>query len=431
MTAPVIDKFRVKELRGNLETKTAEIQRVSDTFDIDDQGNVEVSTEKATEFKSLVAQAREIRELLEAAQGVSDLRAWMDQPAGASSAAAHAAQVQSGMRERKSLGEQFLASEAYLQRDRNRPSIQFETDGNIHEFKDIYGGGQTPTGGNLSLPALGGVQNIGITEQRLRSKHVRDLFPKATTTASVLFGVVETGFTNNAAQLSQRTADNSGFTTKPHSDLTLAPQQYNIGRIAHWIKAHKDMLSDEPRLKDFINRRMTDGIALAEDRDILWGTGGAERVTGIMETPGIQQYTGLSSDKFTKQLRKAATRCMLAEFDPTGVVCHPMDWETLELEETTDGHYRIAINIAIGGTARVWGMDIIATTAMTQGRYLLGAFGMGAQIYDREKVNVAISTENEADFIQNLVTVRAEERVCVVTERPESFVAGTLTTFVP
>jgi HK97 family phage major capsid protein len=427
MTAPTME---VKSLRKTLEAKTARIQEISDAFKMDDAGNVEVTTEMATEFKSAVNDARELRGMLEAAQGLTELREWMDQ-APPSVAAAHAADAQRGQTERKTLGDVFIESKSFQERRSDtKPFIRLDVDSSIHEMKDIYGGSQTPTGGSLPIPGLGGVQNIGITEQRLRRKHVRDLFPHATTTASVLYGVRETGFTNNAAQVSVRTPDNTGFVSKPYSDLTLAPVMYPVCRVAHLLKSHKDILADEPRLKDFLNRRMTDGIALAEDRDILFGVGGAERMTGIMNTPGIQVYTGLSADKFTKQLRKAATRAMLAEFDPTGLILHPLDWEELELEETGQGQYRLAINVAVGGEKRIWGLDIVATTAMTEGRYLLGAFGMGATVYDREKVGVQISTENDDDFEKNLITIRCESRLATVVDRPESFVAGTLTDYV-
>jgi HK97 family phage major capsid protein len=432
MTAPTLDKGRVKELRGALETKTKRLQELSDSFKIDTDGNIEISTEQGTEFKKLMGEAKDIRGLMEAEQGLGELRQWMDSPEGKSVAAEHASTVQRGGLERKSLADAFMESESFRsQQKATRPVIQFEMDGAINpEIKAIYGGSQTPTGGALTVPGLGHVDNIGIREMKLRSQHVRDLFPKRTTTATQIISVRETGFTNNAAQISVRLADNSGFTTKPESQLSLVPVTYNIARVAHWIKAHKDILSDEPRLKDFINMRMTDGILFAEDRDILFGAGGSERVTGIMNTPGIQVYAGQAADKWTKQLRRAATRAMLANYDPTGVILHPLDWEELELEETLDGHYRIAINVAVGGTKRLWSMDIVATSAMTQGNYLLGNFNMGAQIFDREQVNVQISTENEADFIQNLVTVRAEERLAVVVDRPESFVAGTLTAYV-
>jgi HK97 family phage major capsid protein len=87
------------------------------------------------------------------------------------------------------------------------------------------------------------------------------------------------------------------------------------------------------------------------------------------------------------------TRAILAYFSPTGVVLHPLDWEDLELETDKNGAYTIATSVAIGGERRVWRMNVVDTPAMTEGRFLLGAFGTGAKVYDREQVRIDL-TEN-------------------------------------
>jgi HK97 family phage major capsid protein len=63
---------------------------------------------------------------------------------------------------------------------------------------------------------------------------------------------------------------------------------------------------------------------------------------------------------------------------------------------------------------------------MPEGMFLVGAFALGAQIYDRLTATVMISTENEDDFIRNLVTVLCEERLAFAVKRPAAFVKGQL-----
>ena len=57
---------------------------------------------------------------------------------------------------------------------------------------------------------------------------------------------------------------------------------------------------------------------------------------------------------------------------------------------------------------------------------MTGAFSMGAQIFDRWLSRVEVATENEDDFVKNLVTILAEERLALAVYRPEAFVYGNL-----
>jgi capsid protein len=56
----------------------------------------------------------------------------------------------------------------------------------------------------------------------------------------------------------------------------------------------------------------------------------------------------------------------------------------------------------------LWGLPVVATTAMTAGTFMVGAFDAAAQIFDRQNVIVELSTESEDDFIKNKVTIRCE-----------------------
>ena len=70
---------------------------------------------------------------------------------------------------------------------------------------------------------------------------------------------------------------------------------------------------------------------------------------------------------------------------------------------------------------------MVTTPAMTADEFLVGAFQLGAQVFDREQANVVVATQNEDDFVKNMITIRGEERLAMALYRPEAFVKGDLT----
>ena len=59
------------------------------------------------------------------------------------------------------------------------------------------------------------------------------------------------------------------------------------------------------------------------------------------------------------------------------------------------------------------------------GDALVGAFGLGARLWDREQGAIRVSDSHAEYFTQNMVAVLAEERVALTIYRPEAFVAVT------
>ncbi|MER7759458.1 phage major capsid protein [Streptomyces sp. NPDC097619] len=425
------DKSLIRSLKSQLAEKSAEAERIAGTFREED-GAFVVSTEQRTAYVKAVRDAQEIKGLLDAATNADDLTGYLDAPDSRPAAGEFYGSPPGA--EAKSLGEMFVGSEAYRRAAasgfKDRPFIRAEMEG-----KSIF----SLSAGTHTHQALGGVQDLGITEAQRRKMHIRDLFPAAKTKNAVLLGIRETGWVNNAAQVAERRAadgvsaptgqDSDVFGRAPRSKLKLEPVAFPIAEIAHMIDGHKNILSDEPRLKQFINSRLVEGIKFAEDYDLLHSVGGdGTSITGLFNTPGVQQYSGKSTDKYSIQMRRAMTKALLAEYEPTGVVLSPSMWEEVEVETDDTGAFRVALQVAVGAQKKVWRISVVETTAMPDGQYLLGAFGLGAQLFDRENVSVTVSSENSDNFERGVLTFRADERVALEVSRPEAFVIGSWTT---
>jgi HK97 family phage major capsid protein len=170
------------------------------------------------------------------------------------------------------------------------------------------------------------------------------------------------------------------------------------------------------------------GLRLQEDYQILNGDGTGENLQGILTTPGIQTYnwsmgaTLPVKDTKADAIRRAATLSFLAYYEPSGVVLHPNDWEDIEMTKDNNGQYLIAVSVALGGEPKVWRLPIVETPAMTEGVALIGSFGQGAQIYDREQASIRISEQHADFFIRNAIVILAEQRLALAVKRPESCV---------
>ncbi|MFB6630024.1 phage major capsid protein [Streptomyces sp. NPDC056362] len=423
---------RIKELQAALQAKSNEAEAISQTFTVED-GKFVISSEKAKAFQTASAQAQEIKSLLDAEQGHTEIKQYLEQPERLPAAATHYGMP--GVEE-KSLGDMFVESDSFQRASASgfddRPYIRAAMEG-----KSIF----SLSAGTVTHQTLGSVQNLGIAERQFRKFHIRDLFPKSSTKQAVLYGARETGWTNGAKQVKERYgadgtspatgADTDTWGRAPRSKLSLTPVMYPVAEIAHLIDAHKNILADEPRLKTFINSRMVEGLKYQEDIDLLHSVGDGQSLTGIYNTPGVQQYNGLSSDKYSVQIRRAITKALLAEYEPTGIVLSPTMWEHVEVEEDDNGAFRVAVAVAIGAEKKVWRLNVVETTAMSDNDFLIGAFGLGAQLHDRQSISVTVSSENGENFEKGLITMRADERVALEVPRPESFVIGKWTTPAP
>lgn len=424
------DESRLRELQTALRAKTAANKELADSFEIVD-GTVVVPTEKKDFFQSNMKDIREIKGLIDDLNVLKDVENWGAHPEVDSIAAAIAAGKSVAGVSAKTLGELFLDSPEFkaLQNGKagaNMPSPFLLQKGNIGamwgmEQKDVY---SSMPGGTIT--AFGSVTRDPMVFQPKRTRRVRDLFPQRTTTSAVIEYFRMTGFTNAASTVAER--DGSAFQLKPQSAMTFVGEQAPVRTIAHWEAAHRNALADEPQLRGIIDNELLYGLRLEEDNQILNGSGTGEDLMGLLTVTGTQSYAWSSgatapvSDNMADAIRRAATLSFLAFYEPTGVVLHPSDWEKIELAKDANGQYLVAVSVALGGEPRVWRMPVIDSPAIAEGTAVVGAFGTGAQLYDREEANIRISEHHSDFFIRNAIVILAEERLALAIKRPESFV---------
>lgn len=456
-----MDTTRIAELRSALEAKQAFIKEGIDKgLKIDGQ-NVEVSTEDWKALTKAKDEGEQIKSLIQMEMFPEEVKSFfssLEEPAGDSSAVAAAAAAmgfkgQMGAMEAQDLGARFVKSDQFqFMKKSGRLTMDepFTVEGvtdvpsmGTYGQKDVFTGSVNP----LQSRGFGSIQFDPTVPRGQRTYRVRDLFNVATTSANLIDYFRVLGFAENpmgvnggrgaAAPVADRMAADGVspatggatdvFGMKPKSTLRFESAQAPVRTIAHWEAAHRNVLQDEPQLQSTINNELLYGLALEEDDQILNGDGTGENLLGILHTPNIQSYlmSSHAGDRKSDALRRTATLSFLANFPGTGFVLHPFDWEDIELQKATgDGQYMLVTNFAIGASTSIWRQPVVETPAIAQGSWLTGAFGLGAQLYDRQVANVRIAEQHADFFVRNAVAILAEERIALAVKRPESFVLG-------
>ena len=258
------DESRLNELQSALRSKMSENKQIADSFRVED-GTVVVNAEQKSAFDRNMSDIREIKGLIEGLEQMKKVDNWGSEPAGASAGASYAAGQFSAPVQAKSVGQAFIESPEFKslnggRNGANMPSPFVLQASNITSYgvKDVYSA--LPTG---NPGAFGTIQRDPIVIPPMRTRRVRDLFPARTTTAAVIEYFRMTGFTNNAAAVSER--DGATFREKPQSSFTFVGEQAPVRTLAHWEAAHRNVLADEPQLRSIIDNELMYGLRLEED----------------------------------------------------------------------------------------------------------------------------------------------------------------------
>lgn len=230
---------------------------------------------------------------------------------------------------------------------------------------------------------------------------------------------------------------------KPENALTFATASERVKTIATWIPASRQVLDDFEELETFIRTMMPYYVNLAEELQLLSGDGTGENLHGL-----IPQSTGFNVGLLVAKqgwnkidlLGRAIQQLTAAhELEPTFIVLHPNDWWDIRLTKDAYGHYILGdrqegslASIGFGSllpTQNIFGRQVVPTTNIAAGTFLVGTGNpIATEIRDRMEMQIEVATEHSDFFTKNLVAVRAEKRLALITRRPGSFVSGSFST---
>lgn len=248
---------------------------------------------------------------------------------------------------------------------------------------------------------------------------VRDLFSEESISGNS-YTYFRMGATDLPANFDGTTAQGA---EKPQIHPTYAPITAALVKKAAHLKETDELLNDAPYLESVVRGRGIYELQKAVE---------AYLVSNILATSGIDVTvnSGISFDNLLKA--KMAVNANTG-YDADAIIINPADLQALLL--TKDGAngtgqymmggpaYAPYGNGAYGAYLPIWGMKVVATSAIASGTALVGAFKSCASIITKagEGLRVEVANQNEDDFVKNMVTVRIEERLLEAVRLPGGF----------
>lgn len=249
---------------------------------------------------------------------------------------------------------------------------------------------------------------------------VRDLFPE-----EAISGNSYTYFRMGATDLPDSfSGTTSQGDEKPQIHPTYTAVTAALVKKACHLKETDELLNDAPYLESVVR-----GRGVYELRKVIE----SYLVSTILGTSGIDVTvnSGISFDNLLKA--KMAVQGNTG-YDADAIIINPTDLQTLLLTKDGSGGsvgqylmggpaYAPYGNGAYGAYLPIWGMKVVATSAISQGTALVGAFASCASIITKagEGFRVEVANQNEDDFVKNMITVRIEERLLAAVRLPSGF----------
>jgi HK97 family phage major capsid protein len=325
----------------------------------------------------------------------------------------------------KSFGRQVVDSDGYksmIGGQSKGVTVELKAAATIDEgVIPAYSGG-AGLGGQLTAPQF----LPGIVPLKFQPLTVADLMAQGTTGSSSISYVIESAFQDLTATVLEKGA-------KPQLDLTLARRQDNVQKIANVAKVTDEMFQDAPQFQSYLQNRMIFGVKRVEEANLLNGNGTPPNLQGILNRTGlattVTTSATLSASKALVGIFNQITALRAVSFvEPDAIVMHPTDWQTIRLGVDTAGQYFGGgpFTGAYGQPGpsnqyETWGLKTVVTTAIAQGTVLVGGFQECAQVFRRQGITLEMTNSNVDDFVNNLITLRAEERLALAVYRPAGF----------
>ena len=314
--------------------------------------------------------------------------------------------------EPKSLGQQFLESNAYKSFvDHGIKNIPMETKATVTTSvwtrDTIY---------QQVIPAIEPDPNP-----------VLDLVDSINTDQTTYYFLRETS-TNNAAETAEGSA-------APEDVFSYTAVTAPVAKFITTLPITAELLEDQAGARAYFDGRLANHVMQRLEKQVIGGDGTGSNITGILNTSGINTIT---YDAMTypatvggklRTILEAIKDCEVNGFlSPDAIVMAPAGYEALAGQVDGNNNFMLGAS-AFSGSPTIWGLPVVKSSQIggavsSSVDVLVGKFGGSLAVNHvfRRGMELLISdSAKDGDFGKDILTVKASLRYALAVYKPQAF----------
>lgn len=248
-----------------------------------------------------------------------------------------------------------------------------------------------------------------------RTEHMRDFMMQSAVGAEIFRFVKETGGEGSPAPTLEGA-------TIPQVDYDYTAVDAPVTNIPSFTRITDQMLQSVDSIVQHVETRGVKKHLLAEDAQVLFGTGAAPQLEGITINANNSSDVGLSIATPNDYDCILAAIAVQAGLDRTvdRIIQNPVDTIRQLSDKGSNGQYLTPITF-VGGVPTIYGIPLTSNTAIPEGSLLVGDMAMGAELKFRTGISIEYSNSDADNFTSYKQTIRIGQRVAMPIFYPDSF----------
>ena len=399
----------LKQMRAEKAQKSEDLAKIFDSV----QDLSELSSDQKEEIKKrndeLAELGSKITELTDLEEKKASLKDDMDNSKKVSGMPVYG---EPEVDEPKSLGQQFLESDAYKSFvDHGIKNVPFEAKTNVTTSvwtrDTIY---------QQVIPAIEPDPNP-----------VLDLIDSINTDQTTYYFLQETA-TNNAAETAEANA-------APEDAFSYTAVTAPVRKFITTLPITSELLEDQAGARAYFDGRLANHVMQRLEKEVINGDGAGSNITGILNTSGINTIT---YDAMTypatvggklRTILEAIKDCEVNGFlSPDAIIMAPAGYEALAGQVDGNNNFMLGAS-AFAGSPTIWGLPVVKSSQIggavsSSVDVLVGKFGGSLAINHvfRRGMELLISdSAKDGDFGKDILTVKASLRYALAVYKPQAF----------